>query len=518
MTISKRGAGFALLAGLATAGQGQIVAPPAASSPATQSGTAASTLPSTTTPAPTTSPQAGTPEAAVPVPRTAVQGTPVPPSVTQTLLGQAPSTPAANGSGAEPATLVGPPASVVAGAPDGVRPAAVSPALFAAVERSTDTYPSVRAFRSQVRAANADVRGAKNLRLPSVGVQGVAVGTGRGLGSQLVVDQPVFSFGRLGATIDRAEAPRVVRRAEVDETVLAVALDTVSAYYDIARLARRESILNESLAEHQRLVDSIGRRVAQEVSPQSDLELARSRTAQVEQDLALTIAQRQATASRLYQLVGDSNYDAGNVPTYDPAIHHPDPADAVEQTIACSPRRARLAAQTQVAKAETRQARRSFFPQLSAQYSYSDILGSRAGLAVSAQTSGGLSNLAAAQSASARETATQLDVTTAERELRQTIANDLVENASARRRISASSTAASSAENVTESFKRQFVAGRRTWLDVMNATREATSAELGTSDAEFSAMASAARILLETCRWQPQQRLIGFAPVSDTTK
>jgi adhesin transport system outer membrane protein len=387
------------------------------------------------------------------------------------------------------------------------RPPAISPALFAAVAKATADYPSIQAARSNVRAAVADVRGARQLRLPSLGVQGVALGTGSGLGSQIVVDQPVFNFGRIGATIDRARAQRTVREAEVDELALNVALDTIEAYFGIARLARRQSILESSLSEHQLLVDSIGRRVQQEVSPQSDLELAKSRAAQVEQDLALTVSQRQATVQRLFQYVGDANFDPGNVPAYDPAVHHPDPADAVDQAIACSPRRLRLTAQTLVSRAETRQARAQIFPQLSAQLAYNDIVGARAGLAITAQTSGGLSNLAAADAARARETSTQLDVTTAERELRERVSGDLVENAAARRRIASSASASTSAEAVTESFKRQFVAGRRNWLDVMNATREATAAELGTSDAEFSAMASAARILLFTCRWQPHPRL-----------
>ena len=401
----------------------------------------------------------------------------------------------------------GPPADRDVQAPIVPRPAAISPALFAAVERATEDYPSIRAGRSLVKASTADVRAAKNLRLPSVGIQGVTVGTGGGLGSQLVIDQPVYTFGRLGATIDRAKAGRMVRAAEVDELVRNVALDTVTAYFEIARLAKRQAILTEGLDEHKLLLASIGRRVEQEVSAQSDLELAKSRTAQLEQDLALTVAQRQSATARLFQLVGDSSYDAGNVPAYDPAIHHPDPTNAAEEAIACSPRRDRLTAQTLVARAETKQARRSFWPQLSAQYSYNNIIGSRAGLAVTAQTSGGLSNLAAADAARARETSTELDVQTAERELRERIATDLVENAAARGRIVNGISASGSAVNVTESFKRQFIAGRRTWLDVMNATREATSAELGSSDAEFSAMSSAARILLQTCRWQPQPRL-----------
>lgn len=406
--------------------------------------------------------------------------------------------------------VAGPPAAAREGEGTNVRPAAVAPALFEAVTKATEAYPTISAGRAQVRAARADLRAAKNLRLPSLGVQGVALGTGNGIGSQIVVDQPIFSFGKIGANIDRAEAQRTVREAQVDETVQAVALDTVDAYFTIARLAKRQAILQRSLDDHNDLLQTIDRRVKQEVSPRADYELAMSRTAQVEQELALTIAQRDASIQRLYQLVGDAAYDAGSVPPYDPAVHHPDPTGAVEQAITCSPRRLRLTAETIVARAETRQAKKAILPQLSAQFSYNDNLGARAGLAVTAQTSGGLSNFAAAEAAAARETGTQFDVTTAERELRERISADLVENAAARRRISSSATASTSAELVTESFKRQFIAGRRTWLDVMNATREATAAELATADAEFGAMASAARILLRTCRWQPQPRLAAF--------
>jgi len=39
---------------------------------------------------------------------------------------------------------------------------------------------------------------------------------------------------------------------------------------------------------------------------------------------------------------------------------------------------------------------------------------------------------------------------------------------------------------------------------VMNTALEVTQSEAAAADAEVSAMASAARILLRTCRWQPQ--------------
>jgi adhesin transport system outer membrane protein len=429
------------------------------------------------------------------------------PAAEAELQQQAPATPLApaNTSDLAPTPVYGPPDLTAPAVATGVRPAAISPALFAAVEQATADYPAIASSRVSVSASRADVRAAKNLRLPSLGLQGVALGAGKGdLGTTVVVDQPLFTWGRIGAGIDAAEARRQASIAKVGENVMQVALDLTDAYFDLARAARREAILAKGAEEQDLLVESIQRRVDQQVSPRSDLELARSRAAQVRQQLATTKAERQSALMRLYQFVGDTSFDPGNVPTYDPAVHHPDPTNAFEQAVACSPKRERLLAEADAARAQAKVAKASALPQLSAEVTYNQIIGARAGLAVTAQTGGGLSAFASADAARLRADSAAIDVATSDRELKEQLNADLIENAAARDQIASSIAASRSAAEVTDSFKRQFITGRRTWLDVMNAVREANQAELTEADAEISAMASAARILLRTCRWQPQ--------------
>ncbi|MCM8732013.1 TolC family protein [Hephaestia sp. GCM10023244] len=416
--------------------------------------------------------------------------------------------------GPDPATapLVYGPSIAIAPTPSGERPAAITPALFAAVERAMDEYPAIASSRVSVRASRADLRAAKNMGLPSLGLQGVAIGTGKGdLGTTVVADQPIFSWGRISSGIDAAKARREATIAKVDENAMQIALDLTDAYFDLARSARRSAILAKGVEEQDLLVESIQRRVEQEVSPRSDLELARSRAAQVRQQLATTRAERQSALMRVYQYVGDTSFDPGNVPVYETGVYHPSPDGAFEQAIACSPRRKRLLAEAEAARAEAKVAKASALPQLSAQMSYNQIIGTRAGLAVTAQTGGGLSAFASADAARLRADSAAIDVTTADRELTEQLNGDLIENGAARDQIASSLAAARSAAEVTDSFKRQFITGRRTWLDVMNAVREANQAELTEADAEISAMASAARILLRTCRWQPQGDSGGMA-------
>src|SRR3546814_4578861 len=62
------------------------------------------------------------------------------------------------------------------------------------------------------------------------------------------------------------------------------------------------------------------------------LALARSRAAQVRQQLATTKAERQSALMRVFQFVGDTSFDPGTVPIYDAAVSHPDPAGAFDRS------------------------------------------------------------------------------------------------------------------------------------------------------------------------------------------
>jgi adhesin transport system outer membrane protein len=383
-------------------------------------------------------------------------------------------------------------------------PPGIPPRLGDAAERALSTYPSLSAARSRIRAAESETEAAKWLRFPSVSV--AAVTREDRITPELEVLQPLWTAGRIKAGIERANALRDVADATLSETALDIMLRLSGAYFDIARTARLRSIYEDSLTEHRRLVQSMERRVAQEVSPRTDLELARARAAQVEQQLGLVIAQNEVAVERLLQLVGEPAFDVGPPPEYSPTLHHPSSEGAVSQAVRCDPTITRLAAEVRVAEAERKASNAAIYPQVGVQYTYDRFAGSGLGLAVRAQSSGGLSPLALAEAAAARAQQAEFLVTVAERQVSEQVSLDLVENRSAGTRMESTATAARATLEVTDSFLRQFVAGRRTWLDVMNAVREAVEARAALVEVQNSAMASAARLRLRTCDWQPAGR------------
>lgn len=379
----------------------------------------------------------------------------------------------------------------------------VPAALEEAVNLVTTNYPSARAARAALRAAASDVKAAKWLRFPSIQGNLAYLDSSSSPEPQVVVEAPIWSGGRIGSNIRRARALEDVSSAEYVETVEQLALTVTQAYFEVARLTIREQLLEQSLGEHNRLVETMQRRVDQEISPQADLELARSRAAQIEQEYTVSQSQRRTTLRILAELIADPTFELGPIPYYNEDMDLSNRDALEEQAVAFDPGLQRLRGETDVARAELDTRRAALFPQVNAQYSYDDIFGSRVGVVVRSQTTGGLSQFSEVNSARLRIQSALESTRVAEQQLRRDVSSAIIQYEAARARARISQTSASTAASVSASYTRQFIAGRRSWLDVMNALREAVNAEIGRSDAEFTAMATATQLLLQSGRWRP---------------
>ena len=382
-------------------------------------------------------------------------------------------------------------------------PPSATPKLVDALDRVSRTYPSIAGARAGIRAAASDVRGAKWQRFPSLSVETSFVDSGNTLAPSVGVSAPIWAAGRISSTIRRASSALDAQQARYRETVMGLAVEASQAYFEIQRLSRREALISESLEEHGALVASMERRVAQEVSPLVDLELARSRYAQIEQELMVTRAQRQSGLFGFLELVGDPNFEIGTPPAYSDTLGVGARDQVVADALGFDPTLARLSAELQAGQAEVAIAKASIYPQLNAQYSYNDIVGSRVGVVAKLETAGGLSRFSAVDAARARVDSLVAQLGAAQRQIRQKLNGDVTEFDAAMSRASISINAARTARNVSASYVRQFIAGRRSWLDVMNALRETLAARLGQADAEISALSSLTRLSLRTGRWSP---------------
>lgn len=413
--------------------------------------------------------------------------------------------PRAEASPAAPAQTYGPvlptasarvPAFDWAAAPEGT-----PPALAEAIRIVTRHDPLAQSAWAGARAALQQVKGAEWARFPALTTDLNLSNSTNHIAPSVAVELPLWTGGRIGSVIDRAKQLEGAAVSRWRETLLDLALQVNEAYYNIVLYTQLSDMYAESLEEHQRLVETMQRRVNQEVSPLADLELARSRAAQIEQELSNINAQRRSAMQNLAELVRDPSYDFGKLPWYDPIRLRPSWTNIAVEAVQFSPTRERLQYEANAAQSEIKVARSSLYPQLNAVYSYSDFVGSRVGLGVRLQTSNGLSQFSAISAASARYDQAVNQVQLSVRQLRQSVAGDVIALEASMARAAVSSRASQTAARVSESYMRQFIAGRRSWLDVMNSLREYLSSRSSLAQAQVSAMALETKLNLRSGRW-----------------
>lgn len=386
-------------------------------------------------------------------------------------------------------------------------PAEVSVPLMEAVRIAAARHPGALAAQAQFRAATSDVSGAWWQRFPSVSTQ-LAYGNlnqqerAHGASPTVVVDLPLWAGGKLDATQNRARAQQWVAYMALNQTLVDLAINVSQAYFEVLRQTRRVALLSESVTAHEQLVETMARRVRQEISPAADLELARSRVAQIRQEADAADAQRKSAQRALAELTGDESGFVAVSPVLPTAVKH-DWSQAEADALGYDPGLRRQSALADVAKAEEDLTRSGILPQVSAQYSYNELYGSRVGVVLKMQSAGGLSQISATSSAKMRVQGAIEQIGGLRRQVRQQINADIIENTAAQARLLNGGIASVSAARVKDSYMRQFIAGRRSWLDVMNSLREAVSARLGEVDAAVSASASAVKIAIRSGAWRP---------------
>ena len=385
-------------------------------------------------------------------------------------------------------------------------PPATPPALAEAIAIASEKDPSVLAAWQSARAALQDVKGARWLRFPALSTGFVFYNRSSPITEQIApqvnIQLPLWAGGRLGANIKRAKALEQSAISGWREAILNVVQQVVDSYYNIVLTTRLETYYRESLLAHQKLVGTIRRRVDQEVSPEVDFQLARSRAAQIEQELTSISAQRLSSLRTLAELVRDPNYRIGSVPSFDPAKATQNWDNVVAEAVAFSPTRERLQYVADAAQDAIKVSRGSIYPQLNAQYSYSDFVGSRFGVGLQLQTANGLSQFSAVSAATARAREATQQVALAVRQLKQNVEVQRVTQEAAVRRAQVSEVASDTAARVSESYVRQFIAGRRSWLDVLNSLREHLSQQVSLTQAEVGAQSAATRLNLVSGRWR----------------
>ncbi|MCF8210573.1 MAG: TolC family protein [Rhodoferax sp.] len=385
--------------------------------------------------------------------------------------------------------------------------------LEALIAAALEAHPAIRAQQAQQDAAQAGVQSARWQYYPTASLtieKATATGSdpaylGDSNVSTLRLQQPLWSGGRLSAGLERAQAGLLVSGAAFEETRQQLALRVVQAYSDWLAAHLKIQANEKSMATHVSLHAQVQRRIEAGTSAQSDLMLAVARLKSLGADLAAVRAQRDIAVGHLEQLLGRrvkaQELNAAMSPPRALPAALPALLDrALEQHPAIQ--RAKALASVQEATVGERRAELKPEVYLRAErqygnYTYSGAAPeSRIFIGLSSRLGAGLSSLSNVDAAKALHQAALADILAQSRAVSEQVLSDYSLMLVSQDRLDAIKASLGAATEVSESYDRQFRAGRKSWLDVMNAAREMAQTEVQLADIESTYMLVSWRLSL----------------------
>jgi adhesin transport system outer membrane protein len=381
------------------------------------------------------------------------------------------------------------------------------------------TYPALRMQRGLGEAAQAGIEGARwqFYPTPSIAVEQASSSSrdisygGDNHVTTLRLQQPLWTGGRLTGNLNKAEANALIAQADFENTRQQLAVRLILAWGEgVAAQAKLRSF-EQSKQAHARLLDQVKRRSEEGASAQADIQLARARLDATDAEVVSAKVQRDTALAKLANMAGhplpkDSLPDSIDPAAIDREIHGVTLDSLLEMAWQGSPQRIKGEAQVQQADAEIAIAGASLWPEVYLRAERQDGNFSVAGLppqnrifiGLSTALGAGLSAQSSINAARARQRAAQDDLLTQQLALREQVQVDYtMAGAAAQRRASLQRSLAANAE-VTASWERQFLAGRKQWQDLMNAAREQAQAEAQLADAVGAEIVTRWRLLIIT--------------------
>lgn len=376
--------------------------------------------------------------------------------------------------------------------------------LFSAIAEVDASHPLATSKREELRATESGLSAAKQQRLPTLSVQTskpVTVDAHNIYTTR--VQQPLFAGGRIDAGIERSEAQIAEAQANLGVARRDLMVRTASAFIEVIKGKARLAVANRSVSEHERLLESIDRRVKAEISPDSDLMLTRSRLSQSQTERSQVALALQRAEDTLAELLSRKPPEL-----IEPPLRPPPPFIELQSALAAgeafAPEIKRASAQESIAVSDLDIQKAAAFPTVFARHDQNSgslnpgYARSQTYLGVEFVPGAGLSVASQIQAAKNRQLAAIEARRAAEKDTRDRIRSLWAESGSLKRQLESAQNYVSSAQIVSDSFARQFVIGRKTWLEVLNAIREGALAELSLTDILWSSRLTDLRLEIET--------------------
>ncbi len=375
--------------------------------------------------------------------------------------------------------------------------------LVAALSYAGQNHPQVRAARSRLTVAELQLEAAQWQAFPSFALDASAATGGGGL-TTLSLTQPVYTFGRIGSSISAAQSRSEAAIAAVNEAVLEVQLRVSQLYFEVLTTSDRLRVHDDNIGSHRRLVQMMTRRTEVGVGSSSDVQLVKTRLDQAVNDRVRAANQLQKSQQQLGMLL---DRQVANVrPVRFLSNLFQSDAAASTQAIEFSPTQIRLSREAFALGQDASASRAAALPQAivraekvhsSGGLTYSD---NRLLAGFQFQPGAGLGALSHARAAVFKTQAAADEIEKNKRDVQERIRSVWLDIQSNRQQLQYLDGLKRSNVAIVSGFYKQYQAGKRSWLDLLNSQRETAAAELAYVDAVYAEQAAWGQLYLLTGR------------------
>ena len=359
-----------------------------------------------------------------------------------------------------------------------------------AMALSVGSHPAIAAKKNEFLASESALEGSFYQMYPSISAQSTAspVGGSPARINSVRLEQPIWTGGKISSQIDAAKSRLGSARYGLNETEQEILGRTVAAYIEVIRMSLRIEAADENVYEFQRLLELIQRRAKNEVSPKSEVVVAKARLEQSKSEKLNLEASYLNAKSDLEQLIS-RKVDKLAFPIPNLTLSG-DLEGMIDQVVNTAPVLKRADYEIQVSEADINIKKSVLMPQISLRYEkfWSELSnrdGDIAYVAVTYQPGAGLSSLSAISEMQSKKLSSELNADNAKKDLVDKVRIDWNKVKSSSSQIEILKELIDSTRDVYESYVRQYAAGRKSWVEVLNARREYTQAKNMLVDEEW---------------------------------
>ena len=387
--------------------------------------------------------------------------------------------------------------------------------LQALIIESLSQHPALLAQRASLESSSSGVEIAKwqYFPTPSLSVEGVSAAKkdysyqGDERVTTLRIQQPVWTGGKIGAGVEKAEASMSQAKASEKEVRKQLSLKLIQAFSDWVSADLRLKVVNQSYKIHENLEKQLRRRVELGASAESDRSVVSVRLTSLSAEAAMIKGQINSAKSKISLALGREiqNTELEAVSSSPYPIY--DSVSAIQQlAVMNSPTLERLQAQEKIISATVAEKTAELWPQvylrIERQFGNYSIPhadpSTRTFIGFSSSLNPGLLNKAAINGALAQREAAREEINAHKLLVQEEVVNDSLQLSMLTERLNAIRSSIIISENILDSYTRQFLAGRKSWIEVMNAARETAQYQSQGSEIEAAQTLLSWRLAVNT--------------------